>query len=134
MINLLKIVSSFEQSDFPAIKDYRHAVDTLYYIMLLKACKGNLVRAAKVSRVGRPYLYKKLRDLKINPKWFRGILKEEPELPDYILDVVKFNVVNQRKEQVAEQKRKREIMLREKQSVIMDDLVKRGIINHGIPV
>lgn len=45
--------------------------ETEYYRDLLRHCRGNMSAASKISKVGRPYLYKKIRECNLDPESFR---------------------------------------------------------------
>lgn len=58
------------RADLP-LKEAKRIFETEYFRSLLKQTHGNMTLASRQSRVGRPYLYKKIRECGINPEQFR---------------------------------------------------------------
>jgi sigma-54 dependent transcriptional regulator, acetoin dehydrogenase operon transcriptional activator AcoR len=54
-----------------ALKDAKRVFETEYFIGLLRRTRGNMTLASRQSRVGRPYLYKKIREYGIEPDQYR---------------------------------------------------------------
>jgi DNA-binding NtrC family response regulator len=54
-----------------SLKEAKRLFETDYFKHLLKRTGGNMTLASRLSRVGRPYLYKKVREYDINPEQFR---------------------------------------------------------------
>jgi DNA-binding NtrC family response regulator len=54
-----------------SLKEAKRLFETEYFKDLLKRTGGNMTLASRLSRVGRPYLYKKIREYEINPEEFR---------------------------------------------------------------
>jgi DNA-binding NtrC family response regulator len=57
-------------SDLP-LKEAKRIFETEYFKDLLRKTNGNMTLASRYSRVGRPYLYKKIREYGIQPDQFR---------------------------------------------------------------
>ncbi len=53
------------------LKEAKRRFETEYFKGLLKRTRGNMTMASRYSRVGRPYLYKKMREYGIEPEQFR---------------------------------------------------------------
>ncbi|MBN1475387.1 sigma-54-dependent Fis family transcriptional regulator [Candidatus Sumerlaeota bacterium] len=53
------------------LKEAKRRFEREYFCDLLRRSKGNMSLASRRSRVGRPYLYKKINDHQINPDDFR---------------------------------------------------------------
>ncbi|MEN6627692.1 MAG: sigma 54-interacting transcriptional regulator [Candidatus Sumerlaeia bacterium] len=53
------------------LKEAKKRFETEYFTGLLKKTRGNMTMASRFSRVGRPYLYKKIREYGIEPEKFR---------------------------------------------------------------
>lgn len=53
------------------LKEAKRRFETEYFTGLLKRTRGNMTMASRFSRVGRPYLYKKIREYGIEPETFR---------------------------------------------------------------
>ncbi|MCE5231644.1 sigma 54-interacting transcriptional regulator [bacterium] len=53
------------------LKEAKRRFETEYFNGLLKRTRGNMTMASRFSRVGRPYLYKKIREYGIEPEKFR---------------------------------------------------------------
>ena len=56
--------------DMP-LKDAKRVFETEYFTSLLRRTRGNMTMASRQSRVGRPYLYKKIREYGIEPESYR---------------------------------------------------------------
>lgn len=54
------------------LRQARRMFEKQYYVDLLRRTKGNMSLASRVSRAGRPYLYKKLHDHGLDPEAFRN--------------------------------------------------------------
>jgi two-component system response regulator HydG len=54
-----------------ALKDAKRVFESEYFIGLLRRTRGNMTLASRYSRVGRPYLYKKIREYGIEPDEYR---------------------------------------------------------------
>lgn len=54
-----------------SLRDAKKLFETDYFSSLLKRTQGNMTMASKLSRVGRPYLYKKIREYGLLPEEFR---------------------------------------------------------------
>ncbi len=55
-----------------SLREAKVQFETEYYRDLLIRTQGNMSLAAKISKVGRPYLYKKIRDCHLDPDTFRN--------------------------------------------------------------
>ncbi len=53
------------------LKEAKRRFETEYFTGLLKRTRGNMTMASRFSRVGRPYLYKKIREYGLEPEKFR---------------------------------------------------------------
>jgi len=53
------------------MKQAKRLFEAEYFKDLLRRTKGNMTLASRISRVGRPYLYKKLKEHEIDPDGFR---------------------------------------------------------------
>ncbi len=53
------------------LKEAKRKFETEYFKGLLRRTQGNMTMASRYSRVGRPYLYKKMREYGIEPEQFR---------------------------------------------------------------
>lgn len=53
------------------LREAKRDFETEYFRNLLKRTKGNMTMASRISKVGRPYLYKKLKECGIEPNEFR---------------------------------------------------------------
>ena len=59
-----------ERCDVP-LKEAKHRFEAEYFKDLLLRTHGNMTLASRFSRVGRPYLYKKIREYGLQPDQFR---------------------------------------------------------------
>ena len=59
-----------QYSELP-LKDAKRQFESEYFNALLNRTSGNMTLASRLSRVGRPYLYKKIREHDIDPENFR---------------------------------------------------------------
>jgi DNA-binding NtrC family response regulator len=62
--------NSVSAADVP-LRDAKRRFEREYFKDLLRRTKGNMSKASRNSRVGRPYLYKKINDYDINPNDYR---------------------------------------------------------------
>lgn len=53
------------------LKEAKHLFEAEYFTALLKRTRGNMTMASRLSKVGRPYLYKKIKECEIEPEVFR---------------------------------------------------------------
>lgn len=54
-----------------SLKEAKREFESSYFKDLLKRTGGNMTMASRLSRVGRPYLYKKIREYDLDPESFR---------------------------------------------------------------
>lgn len=54
-----------------ALKEAKRQFESEYFLGLLRRTHGNMTLASRFSRVGRPYLYKKIKEYDLNPDEFR---------------------------------------------------------------
>lgn len=54
-----------------SLREAKRIFETDYFSSLLKRTQGNMTLASRLSRVGRPYLYKKIREYGLMPEEFR---------------------------------------------------------------
>ena len=53
------------------LRSAKRSFEAEYFKNLLERTGGNMTMASRISKVGRPYLYKKLREYEIDPEAFR---------------------------------------------------------------
>jgi len=53
------------------LKEAKRQFESEYFKGLLQRTRGNMTLASRYSRVGRPYLYKKIHEYGICPEQFR---------------------------------------------------------------
>lgn len=63
--------SVFQQETFPTWSDARALARKIYLQELLRRTHGNMAVAAKISKIGRPYLYKMVHQAGIDVDAFR---------------------------------------------------------------
>jgi DNA-binding NtrC family response regulator len=74
-IELYQAAAELMESDSAAnvsFKQAKNRFEVRYFTDLLRKTGGNMTQAADLSRVGRPYLYKKLQEHKLKPTEFRS--------------------------------------------------------------
>lgn len=64
-------IADFNGFSNMALKEAKRLFETEYFKQLLRRTKGNMTKASRFSRVGRPYLYKKIREYGIEPDVYR---------------------------------------------------------------
>ncbi|OPZ07903.1 MAG: Transcriptional regulatory protein ZraR [candidate division BRC1 bacterium ADurb.BinA292] len=66
-----KIAAPAQPDDEVSFKKAKREFETNYFTRLLEKASGNMALAARYSRVGRPYLYRKMRAIGLDPDAFR---------------------------------------------------------------
>ena len=66
-----KAVQDDSCSDGVSLRKAKNEFELRYLRTLLSRTHGNISKAARISKVGRPYLYKKIRQHELTPADFR---------------------------------------------------------------
>ena len=65
-----EVAAAEKNRDLP-LKEAKRHFESEYFKNLLRRTRGNMAKASRYSHVGRPYLYKKIREHGIEPEHFR---------------------------------------------------------------
>jgi len=85
-IDVYRAASELSEGESVANVSFKQAkgrFELQYFTDLLRKTRGNMTQAAELSKVGRPYLYKKLREHNLRPAEFR---QGRPVSPDELME------------------------------------------------
>ena len=125
---------------FPSFRMYRKAADAYYFMNLLRVCAGNMALAARVSKIGRPYLYHMIKKNELDQEAFRVYTPRKEDAVGVIEvdDSVDIQAIREqarsdaRREMQEELERERQKIQKEERDKVReqlrDELERKGII------